>query len=819
MATDQRLGDLIEDFLKCHYILNTQQRSVCNWYRFIHCVTHAELRQELGASLTVAQAHAYRVLLEWWMADCVDEDSRIRWKRHVLEDTQFKRLVTSSGFTRNSVILSALPDPMWNPGQEGYEKPRHCARYYTHYNQEMRELFYSEFGTHRDTSSQYGDDPSVDGVRRSAVKAAFCQRSARASIRYYTNDRFVSDYGDHEPEWSLLRNTAEMLDLRLGPTLQACSWITHQKPGMPYYVWDVAKGQTVETSTLSGIDVQYTAISHTWGRWRLADKPRKFIPGSLWEIPQNSRFLIDELPSILRQIPCQTPYVWFDLVCIPQNRSPIAKAEIARQALIFRKAKCSIAWLNDLESFEVLEATARWMALQLLDCKEASDDEDFEIPEPEEDLDFQRELRSCTNRALSDAGHGRTGLFEPWTEDIFTERPKLQPWYSSLWTLQEACLRPDMWICTKDWKLLSLDGGRTPLTLDGFWTINSVFHVDGISRMDEEGYGDLPDAIEMELELAEQLTNMGGIASLTRNSILSMGDTRYCATHRSAMAIMSAVDATDWYLDCEGEAPEGSIMLLNRYPLSFVEEVRQRLGAWFFTSGAWIYNEERFSDAGLGEPSTYFAKHRIEQLRDVILSGHLHPDKKLELAIQDSRQSLVESISDIKLSVPPKATLLPFGAGEFHQFWEIRNQTGRPAELHDHPSTQSWTFISHDQVSSGAMQFPEVAIVCTTDSLASSQLVFIRQGERITPAEMQAQMRATSRRKLVAVLTVYGGSPVPSHFQGIVLEQLVDGVEAYVKTDLFTAVVSGLHSSDAADRSQESVMPVTTKLSQPFVVL
>lgn len=34
----------------------------------------------------------------------------------------------------------------------------------------------------------------------------------------------------------------------------------------------------------------------------------------------------------------QTPYVWFDLVCIPQDRSALAQREIARQATDFKNA-------------------------------------------------------------------------------------------------------------------------------------------------------------------------------------------------------------------------------------------------------------------------------------------------------------------------------------------------------------------------------------------------------------------------------------------------------------------------------------------------
>jgi hypothetical protein len=47
--------------------------------------------------------------------------------------------------------------------------------------------------------------------------------------------------------------------------------------------------------------------------------------------------------------------------------------------------------------------------------------------------------------------HSGTGLLSP---DLTT----LLPWFSSLWTLQEVCLRPDMWICNKSLELLTVKG-------------------------------------------------------------------------------------------------------------------------------------------------------------------------------------------------------------------------------------------------------------------------------------------------------------------------------------------------------------------------
>ena len=32
-------------------------------------------------------------------------------------------------------------------------------------------------------------------------------------------------------------------------------------------------------------------------------------------------------------------------------------------------------------------------------------------------------------------------------------------WFSSLWTLQEICLRPDMWLCNAGFEFFAVDNG------------------------------------------------------------------------------------------------------------------------------------------------------------------------------------------------------------------------------------------------------------------------------------------------------------------------------------------------------------------------
>jgi hypothetical protein len=76
----------------------------------------------------------------------------------------------------------------------------------------------------------------------------------------------------------------------------------------PFYLWDRKKGRTVKAEDLPE-DVQYTAISHTWGRWRKPTPPIT-VPGvDEWKIPENSKFEVKYLPKLLAQVHCSHKFL------------------------------------------------------------------------------------------------------------------------------------------------------------------------------------------------------------------------------------------------------------------------------------------------------------------------------------------------------------------------------------------------------------------------------------------------------------------------------------------------------------------------------
>ena len=179
--------------------------------------------------------------------------------------------------------------------------------------------------------------------------------------------------------------------------------------------------------------------------------PVKVDGVSKWLVPENNIFDVQCLPSNLQKLSVKTPYISFDLLCIPQDRSHLPLREIARQVVIFRGAQHAIAWLNMIPDWSGLKATTEWMCLQYLTYSDFGE-------------------RSSQARIHADhifaPASGSTNLFKPYKYGPAIPGFDLRPsaWFTSLWTLQEVCLRPDMLLCSKDWDVLTV-GGDEPVPI------------------------------------------------------------------------------------------------------------------------------------------------------------------------------------------------------------------------------------------------------------------------------------------------------------------------------------------------------------------
>ena len=455
---------------------------------------------------------------------------------------------------------------------------------------------------------------------------------------------------------------------RLSATLAPLPWLTESYiyDSFPHFLWDVRDQRTIETTSL-GFRPQYIAVSHTWGRWKRHSEPSLKIPGVPWLVPQNDLWDVLTLPQQLRKIPGRYRFVWFDLVCIPQDVEPgslllqIERDEISKQAAIFSNAARATMWLSTVEAheFEQLRATViKWALLSgkfwYRAALEGDELDELERLHPNlfsNTYHIRKDWRSMSE-SVPLVCKDRRSLIGTDADPI----EYIHPWFTSLWTLQELCMRPDMWVCQRDW---------TPLRIHDteFWQYDQNLAFDSILALIER-FKDM-DFLDTDLlgryvpnrlsdpdwsplnradaEAQEAQANIEGKAvrrdyfypemsanpeifnddsgKLTNNKwisveeamrtgyapgffkarslvdltlygmlcgtgmdhllfispmdILVLADRRQCKKDKNrAEAIMSAIGAVEWYRD----TATSKVLVHNRYPISFLTEVRAKVG-------------------------------------------------------------------------------------------------------------------------------------------------------------------------------------------------------------------------------------------------
>ncbi|KAL2795521.1 hypothetical protein BJX66DRAFT_350518 [Aspergillus keveii] len=267
-----------------------------------------------------------------------------------------------------------------------------------------------------------------------------------------------------------------------------------------------------------------------------------------WLIPQNTKFELTDLPDILASAPLDTHYVWLDLLCIPQEPDSdrlrqISVNKIARQAKIFRGAKNTIAWLKDV----------------------------FGLDSPGAKADLE--------------------LIPFLGNNIYGE---VNRWFSSLWTLQELCLRPDLMFCDRLWNFFAVDGTKeTAVRLDDLIALR--MHLDPTTVY---VHRDALDRAGVDLSVEEdQPTMTDALDSLFLTS--GLDEFPNASVANRAEAIMSAVGAVDWYRTAndrpksivQGSQRSNSSLLAirstapsNSYPPAFLQEVAEKVGPQFYAT-------------------------------------------------------------------------------------------------------------------------------------------------------------------------------------------------------------------------------------------
>jgi len=589
---DWALGAIAKALPPSPYELKQQdypERPFCSigyWYRLNYYLAIEHSKWPLPFALTAKHEFSYQLLHDWWTAkyqDAAFSLAAIIDLSEIYPDildahsnekcSSDARDLVSSHLRLRSYPSGDILEPL--PKETSYSSDQP-------YHEQLRQLFKCEFGflsCYIPLAEAERSFSFRDGVRKQAATVAYCQQLAWTLYNRALTDVLGIPPDLKEPHQDSIGTRTRLRNIEIhGPILEPCPWLpktVDELQNLPLYLWDIQGARTVRVSNLE-TRPEYIAISHTWGRWSTGKSVK--VNGVPWKVPQNTKFKVKQLAKMLHKLPGGLKYVWMDLLCIPQDRSEDGAREIARQAKIFQEARFAIAWLNDVESFEGLRRIIEWQALEML------------VISGEQ---CQHSLASLRKTAWSAIYGKQSGLLLPRNGPLTFEFIQPNPWFTSLWTLQEVCLRPDMWLCAKDWSTLACNGS-SPVPISGFvavletWRIQDLTRIQVLLEVDPQKQGHIA---LYELGVWLFTTGLSKLLDLDRAAILTLGDRRHC-TERRAEAIMSALGVVNWYnsalstcksIDALGDYLEKDLVL-GKYPLEFVNQLAKEIPRDFFAA-------------------------------------------------------------------------------------------------------------------------------------------------------------------------------------------------------------------------------------------
>ncbi|KAK8103584.1 uncharacterized protein PG998_010617 [Apiospora kogelbergensis] len=177
----------------------------------------------------------------------------------------------------------------------------------------------------------------------------------------------------------------------------------------------------------------YNILSYTWGRWEdyAPTVPRTLpVRGLKWKVPpiMESHFTLAAFHKVVDSMRMNgVEWAWLDVACIDQEDDSIKMDEVGRQASIFKKASKVLTWLS-----RTSEADLR-AAYNVLD---------------------EKGPMLWNSNLVEELPAGIIQLLSNALETIFND-----PYFSSLWTLQESVLRNDSVALTTSGDPVMTDSG------------------------------------------------------------------------------------------------------------------------------------------------------------------------------------------------------------------------------------------------------------------------------------------------------------------------------------------------------------------------
>lgn len=167
---------------------------------------------------------------------------------------------------------------------------------------------------------------------------------------------------------------------------------------------------------------EYSILTYTWGRFRAEwGSPALDVKGTTWKIPpiKESCFTVEAFQHVINFMGHDVEYAWVDVACIDQENREVKMYEVGRQVGIFKGAKRAYVWLHSFSNAELksLHDTIIEYGPQII------------------------------HPSLREYGNLRTVM--PILQESF-DKLFSDPWFTSLWTLQESVLRRDATVLCRE---------------------------------------------------------------------------------------------------------------------------------------------------------------------------------------------------------------------------------------------------------------------------------------------------------------------------------------------------------------------------------
>ncbi|KAF2122748.1 heterokaryon incompatibility protein-domain-containing protein [Lophiotrema nucula] len=182
----------------------------------------------------------------------------------------------------------------------------------------------------------------------------------------------------------------------------------------------------------------YSVLSYTWGRYekrpRKPEHRRLKVHGIDWDIPpiDETHFTVEDFESVIEVLRCRHEFAWIDIACIHQEDNLLKLQEIGQQGKIFQRAESAFIWL--------CRTTTRSLDHHSKSLKSVSDlfleEVDYNFFEgPQSVLEAKKRVSEARYR--SQEYENQVAQTLDTAIAAITELTK-DPYFTSLWTLQEA---------------------------------------------------------------------------------------------------------------------------------------------------------------------------------------------------------------------------------------------------------------------------------------------------------------------------------------------------------------------------------------------